>query len=97
MHLWSIIIIKIYPALSVVIGGRDGMDCGRRVWMTCSINKSSITALEDGLRRWGCWAVFFIDIYIYMSNYNIAMHVPPFPMHQERRDWVDGIESVQRR
>ena len=53
--------------------------------------------LEDGLRRWGHWAVFFIDIYIYMSNYNIAMHVPPFPMHQERREWVDGIESVQRR
>ena len=39
MHSWSIIIIKIYPALSIVIGGRDGMDCSRRLWMTCSINK----------------------------------------------------------
>jgi hypothetical protein len=33
----SIVIIKIYPALSAAIGGRDGMDCSRRVWMTCSI------------------------------------------------------------
>jgi hypothetical protein len=32
-----IIIIKIYPALFAAIGGRDGMDCSRRLWMTCSI------------------------------------------------------------
>jgi len=25
--------IKNYPVLSAVIGGRDGMDCNRRVWM----------------------------------------------------------------
>jgi len=31
------IIIKIYPALSPAIGGRDGMDCGGGHWMTCSI------------------------------------------------------------
>ena len=30
------IIIKIYPALSLAIGGRDGMDCGGGHWMTCS-------------------------------------------------------------
>jgi hypothetical protein len=36
----SIIIIKIYPALSTAIGGRDGMDCSRRLWMTCSINRT---------------------------------------------------------
>jgi hypothetical protein len=32
----SRIIIKIYPALSLAIGGRDGMDGGRGHWMTCS-------------------------------------------------------------
>jgi hypothetical protein len=37
LHLGSIIIIKINPALSVTIGGQDGMDGSRRVWMTCSI------------------------------------------------------------
>ena len=39
-HLKSIIIIKIYPALSAAIGGRDGMDCSRHVWMTCFINRT---------------------------------------------------------
>ena len=33
----SNIIIKIYPALSLAIGGRDGMDCSGGHWMTCSI------------------------------------------------------------
>ena len=33
----SIVIIKIYPALSAAIGGWDGMDCSRRLWMMCSI------------------------------------------------------------
>jgi len=27
----SIIIIKIYPALTAAVGGRDGMDCRRRL------------------------------------------------------------------
>ena len=30
----SSIIIKIYPALSPSIGGRDGMDAGGALWMT---------------------------------------------------------------
>ena len=30
----SRIIIKIYPALSPAIGGRDGMDAGGALWMT---------------------------------------------------------------
>jgi len=33
----SSIIIQIYPALSLAIGGRDGMDGGRGHWMTSSI------------------------------------------------------------
>jgi len=32
-----IIIIKIYPTLFATVGGRDGMDCTGRLWMTCSI------------------------------------------------------------
>ena len=47
-YLGSIIITIIYPAVSLVIGGRDGMDGRRRIWMTCSINRTrhqSITAL----------------------------------------------------
>jgi hypothetical protein len=36
-----IIIIKIYPALSATVGGQDGMDCSRHLWMTCSINSTS--------------------------------------------------------
>ena len=37
LHSKSIIIMIIYPALTLVIGGRDGMDCSRCVWMTYSI------------------------------------------------------------
>ena len=33
----SIIVIKIYPTLSLAIGGRDGMDGGGGHWMTRSI------------------------------------------------------------
>ena len=33
----SIIVIKIYPTLSLAIGGRDGMDAGGAHWMTCAI------------------------------------------------------------
>ena len=36
-NLRSIIIIKISPAFSLAIGGRDGMDWGGGHWMTCSI------------------------------------------------------------
>ena len=36
MYSWSIIIIKIYSALSVIIGGQDGVDGGGVHWMTLS-------------------------------------------------------------
>ena len=39
-YLGSSIILKIYPAVSLAIGGRDGMDGRRRIWMTCSINRT---------------------------------------------------------
>jgi hypothetical protein len=35
----SIIIIINYPVIFAAVGGREGMDCSRRVWMTCSINR----------------------------------------------------------
>ena len=37
IYLGSIIILEIYPALSLAIGGRDGMDAGGAHWMTCAI------------------------------------------------------------
>ena len=35
-----IILIKNYSALSVVIGGREGVDGVRGHWMTCPINRT---------------------------------------------------------
>jgi hypothetical protein len=37
----SRIIIKIYPVLSLAIGGRDGMDGGGGHWMTCANYRTS--------------------------------------------------------
>jgi hypothetical protein len=50
IYLGSSIIIKIYPTLSLVIGGRDGMDCRRCIWMTCSIyiTRQSVRSLLGG-------------------------------------------------
>ena len=47
-YLESIIIIKIYPALSLAIGGQDGMDAGD-TWMMCAIYSTHDT-----------WALAFI-------------------------------------
>ena len=90
-YLGSIIITIIYPAVSLVIGGRDGMDCSRRLWMTCSINRTRHqSVLGDRLRRWGHWVVFFINIHIYICSYSISMYILPFPVPQKRRELVDG-------
>ena len=92
LHLKSIISIKIYPALFAAIGGRDGMDCSRYLWMMYSINRThhQSQVLGDRLRRWGCWVVIFINIHIYISSYSISMYISPFPVPQKRREWVDG-------
>jgi len=37
IYLRSSLTMKIYPTVSLAIGGRDGMDGRRRLWMTCSI------------------------------------------------------------
>jgi hypothetical protein len=151
-YLGSSIIIKIYPALSLAIGGRDGMDGSGGHWMTHSnyrtchhsqswlsghflavgrvwrgfrvgenyiqANKtlfcnlfgywgagwdglkqaplddtfytSSIKVLDEHPRRRGCWAIFPIDIYIYMSSHNINIPILPFTMPQGMREWMDG-------
>jgi len=92
-YLGSIIIIIIYPALSLVTGGRDGMDCRRRVWMTCSINRTrhQSPVLGDRPRYWGRWTHFLIVNYIYLGRQYISMPILPFPVHQGRWEWVDGI------
>ena len=49
IYLGSSIIIEIYPAVSLVIGGRDGMDGRRRIWMTCSIYRTRHQSLRLGI------------------------------------------------
>jgi nitrate reductase NapE component len=82
IYSWSIIIIKIYPALSAAVGGQDGMDCSRRLWMTCSIygtcHQSQCLVLVLIVGNVGPF--FFLDIYTYMSSYNITIPILPFTM-----------------
>ena len=60
------IIIIIYPALSAVIGGQDGLDGSRVHWMTCSIirprhqSERMVFVVEDVGR-------FFPQKYLYIS------------------------------
>ena len=58
----SSIIIKIYPALSLAIGGRDGMDGGGGHWMTCSIIRTRHQSWLSGrLLAIGCiWRGFWV-------------------------------------
>jgi hypothetical protein len=84
----SIIIIKIYPALSAAVWGVgwDGsqqapLDDVFYLW-----NTSSITALRAHSHHWGHWAIFFLHIYTYISSYNIAIPYLPFTMPQGRRE-----------
>ena len=76
IYLVSTIIMKIYPAVSLTIGGWDGMDGRRRIWMTCSIYRTHHQSLHLGIifvaRDIG-W-VFFIEIVMYMSSYNVYTH-----------------------
>ena len=53
-YLGSNIIIEIYPAISLVIGGRDGMDGGGGHWMTRSIIRTRHQSLALGVRPC-CW------------------------------------------
>ena len=48
-YLGSSIIMKIYPAISLVIAGRDGMDGRRRIWMMCSIYRTRHQSLRLGI------------------------------------------------
>jgi hypothetical protein len=41
-------------------------------------------ALWDRPHRWGREVVFFIDIYKYMSSYNLLMPIPSFSVPQGR-------------
>ena len=49
--------MNIYPALSLVIGGRDRMDCSRRIWMTCSIYRTQFSA-----PGFSVWAHLGVDL-----------------------------------
>jgi hypothetical protein len=98
MHSGSIIIMKIYPAISAVIGGRDGMDYNRHIWMMCSINRTPHQSwhLRIAFIVGDIAHFFFMDIYIYMSSHNISMPIPPFSVPQGKQEWVDGIILISR-
>ena len=95
-YLGSIIITIIYPAVSLVIGGRDGMDGRRRIWMTCSIYRTRHQSLRLGIIFvvGDVGGVFFHRIYTYMSSYNIYIPIPPFPVHQGWQERMDGVTWV---
>jgi hypothetical protein len=65
LHLRSTIIIKIYPALSAAIGGRYGMDCSRRVWMTCPIYRTRHQSRRLGIALGMLGCFFHRYIYVY--------------------------------
>jgi hypothetical protein len=58
----SSIIIKFYPALSLAIGGRDGMDGSGGHWMTRSIIRTRHPAWLSGrFLAVGCiWRAFWV-------------------------------------
>jgi len=58
------IIIKFYLALSLAIGGQDGMDGGGGHWMTCSINRTCH-------QSWCLRIVFVIGDVAYFFHGNI--------------------------
>ena len=79
-NLGSITIINISPALSLAIGGRDGMDWGGEHWMTCSnyrhvINHGSACA-SSLLRAFG--GVFGVEKNVIMVYYHNKKLFRPF-------------------
>src|SRR5438105_216672 len=52
VYLGSSTLIKIYPALSAAIRGRDGVDCGRLIWMT-----RATPSFLGNLTNFGAWVV----------------------------------------
>ena len=93
IYLGSSIIMEIYPVVSLVIGGRDGMDGRRRIWMMCSINRTRHQSPVLGDRPHH-WTHFLIVNYMYLGRQYIYMLISPLPVHQGRREWVDGILPV---
>jgi hypothetical protein len=81
-------LIKHYFAIYLAIGGReDGL---KQAPLDDTFYTSSIKVLDEHPRRRGCWAIFPIDIYIYMSSHNINIPILPFTMPQGMREWMDG-------
>jgi hypothetical protein len=90
----SSIIIKIYPAFSTAIGGRDGMDGGGGHWMThsnyrtrhhsCSPGASSLLGAFGGLFGWGK--------IVFSAYYNYKNLSRPFHCHWEA-GW-DGLQQA---
>ena len=96
LQMECIIVVKIYPALSLAIGGRDGMDCRRLVWMTCSIYRTRHQSWRSGVRPrcWGRWAYIFATSYVYLGSYSISMSIMAFSVNQKRQEWVDACSQL---
>jgi hypothetical protein len=92
MYSWSIIIIKIYPALSTVIGGRDGMDCSRRFWMMYSIKRKHHQSWLLGL--FGAFGGSFVWEKMYSGSIIIIKIYPTLSTTVGRRDGMDCSRSL---
>jgi len=68
LYLGFIIIIKIYPTLSTAVGGQDGMDCSRCLWMTCSIIRTHHRSWRLGVLVVEDFGHIFVQQYIYVAT-----------------------------
>jgi hypothetical protein len=83
----SSIIIKIYPALSLAIGGRDGMDGSGGHWMTCSnYRRDRQSWLYGRFLAVGCiWRGFRAGYGYYINK---IIHLGCFWVHARGQDEV---------
>ena len=62
--------------------------------MMYSINRTHHQSHGDRPRYCGRWIHFLIVNYIYLGRQYRYMPISAFPVHQGRREWVDGVLSV---
>ena len=69
MYLESITLLIAYSTINLAIGERDGVDCSRRLWMTCSIYGTRHQSLRLGivLVVGDVGQFFFIEICVAMT------------------------------
>jgi hypothetical protein len=88
IYLGSSIIMNIYPALSLVIGGRDRMDCSRRIWMTCSIYRTRFSA--PGFSIWAHLGADLNGVKQYLGSITLIKTYPALFSAIGGRDGMDA-------